>query len=82
MGKNQDLNLNGMSIENAVNQADGMLLQEYRINIVLANNEDARSIVFIIAPIILRIQIDTVVLDLKDNISVFINELNLIRKLL
>lgn len=68
---NPDVKINGMALNEAVLFGDNILLDEFKENIVLQNNEDARTVVFAIAPVVLRIQIDIVVLQLTGRVTVF-----------
>eukprot|EP00829_Urostomides_striatus_P009317 TRINITY_DN2043_c0_g1_i1.p1 TRINITY_DN2043_c0_g1~~TRINITY_DN2043_c0_g1_i1.p1 ORF type:complete len:184 (+),score=22.29 TRINITY_DN2043_c0_g1_i1:237-788(+) len=64
---NSDVKINGLLLSDAILTGDGKIPQEYVQYVVLEDLQDARSLVFVIAPIVLRIQIDTLILELKDD---------------
>lgn len=73
---NPDLNLNGMTLQAAIETS--MIYEEFIKIVVLQDYADARDPIPIIAPLVLRISINSLVLDLDDNIGVTLIFFNLI----
>ncbi|MDR3549488.1 MAG: hypothetical protein P4M11_14685 [Candidatus Pacebacteria bacterium] len=62
---NDDFVISGLSIAN-IEAVERMSLSKYLMNVVLLDGEDARLLVISIAPLVLRINIGTVLLDMQD----------------
>lgn len=69
--------IDGMQLGNIITEASGLLAQEYVTNVVDLQCEDARDCVFFVTPLVFRIQLNTIILDVHDKVSVK----NLIKKL-
>jgi hypothetical protein len=68
---NPDLQIDGLALQTQVTE---MLFQEFLENVILEDKQLARSLIFVVAPLCLRISINVLVLDMKDNISVLCNK--------
>ena len=69
---NKDLSLNGITILQTITQ-DYAVVDEYITDVVLKNSEDARAPITSVVPLVLRINLDILILDGKDNVSVAVS---------
>lgn len=59
---NHDVEINGMKID----EIFGTTYKEFNENIVIKDGEDAKDAIYVVAPIVLRIQISIVMCDVND----------------
>lgn len=57
-----------MKLADAISQ-DSATVQEFAENIVIQNYEDARTIITLILPLVLRIQINILIFDVEDKVK-------------
>ena len=72
---NSDLEINGLRIDTAIN-TDDPNVEHFIEQTVKTQGVDAKSVVFIAAPLVFRISLDTLVLDSSDPQSVLVLGLN------
>lgn len=68
---NKSIKLQDINIQEGI-QPDAKSIEEYLENIVLKEREEARTIIIVITPLVLRISLEVILLDFYDEVFMII----------